>query len=465
MADYQPLPDDDESPASLREAADDYLRAALPGWAPSDAAVEVALRAAFADEGAVLYSLLREVETDRYRDFGTVVLGVPAGEATPATTTATFTARDDQGPYQIEAGLPLVIDAPGGPVAFEVVTDTTIANGDTTAAGVLVQALAGGSQANGATGTVMFDEPPAWLASVSIDAPASGGSDGQTDEEQLDAIKAHARLLHVAAILDEDYEMVAQQIDGVTRCLVLDLYDAGTDTPDVEGAVTLCPIDDTGAGVSPAKRTEVKTLIVERSVINDDELVYVIAPTLNAIAVKVTVARKAGYDDETITADVDAAVRDVGLSKRLWGQPELGQRRRWLQRRVVRLYQLSDVIDDAASVEYVDELQLAPALTVTAAAATDVFTSTAHGYSNDDEIYFTALTGGAPVTEGTAYYVRDAATDTFKIAATPGAGAIDITTDLTAGLVYRPQPANVTMTGPAPLPDVAVVLVTIVDPS
>ncbi len=65
-------------------------------------------------------------------------------------------------------------------------------------------------------------------------------------------------------------------------------------------------------------------------------------------------------------------------------------------------------------------------------ASSDVLTQTAHGYSNGDEVYFRALTGGTGLAIYTNYFVRDVTTDTFKLAATLGGAAIDFTTDITA---------------------------------
>jgi len=69
----------------------------------------------------------------------------------------------------------------------------------------------------------------------------------------------------------------------------------------------------------------------------------------------------------------------------------------------------------------------------TAAASTDVITCSGHGLGEGDEVFFTALTGGAGVTANVTYYARDITATTFKIAAAVGGAAIDITTDLTAG--------------------------------
>ena len=59
--------------------------------------------------------------------------------------------------------------------------------------------------------------------------------------------------------------------------------------------------------------------------------------------------------------------------------------------------------------------------------STDVVTSLAHGFSDTNTIVFYGGTVPSPLVEGTVYYVRDATTDTFKVAATSGGAAIDLT--------------------------------------
>lgn len=59
--------------------------------------------------------------------------------------------------------------------------------------------------------------------------------------------------------------------------------------------------------------------------------------------------------------------------------------------------------------------------------ATDVVSVPGHGYVNTDTIVFYGGTVPAGLTEGTIYFVRDATTDTFKVAASSGGAAIDLT--------------------------------------
>lgn len=68
----------------------------------------------------------------------------------------------------------------------------------------------------------------------------------------------------------------------------------------------------------------------------------------------------------------------------------------------------------------------------TAAAATELLTSVAHGLEVGDAIVFTTLTGGVGLALATVYYVVSApSADTFTVSATPGGAAVDITTDYT----------------------------------
>lgn len=68
------------------------------------------------------------------------------------------------------------------------------------------------------------------------------------------------------------------------------------------------------------------------------------------------------------------------------------------------------------------------------AATTDVISAVAHSLSDGDRVIFPTLTGGAGLTAASvAYFVRDKTADTFKVSATYGGAAVDITTAYTAG--------------------------------
>lgn len=84
--------------------------------------------------------------------------------------------------------------------------------------------------------------------------------------------------------------------------------------------------------------------------------------------------------------------------------------------------------------------------TLFTAAVTDVVTSAGHGLANGDVLILTTSnTLPAGLSAGTAYYVRDTTTDTFKLAATSGGSAIDITDTGTGTHRWHNPTATVTL--------------------
>jgi hypothetical protein len=74
----------------------------------------------------------------------------------------------------------------------------------------------------------------------------------------------------------------------------------------------------------------------------------------------------------------------------------------------------------------------------TAVASTDVFTSAGHGFTDGQRVRQEALPGlslPGNVTAGVTRYIRDATTDTYKLAATAGGAAMDVSSD-GAGVIY-----------------------------
>ena len=68
-------------------------------------------------------------------------------------------------------------------------------------------------------------------------------------------------------------------------------------------------------------------------------------------------------------------------------------------------------------------------------ASTDTVYCAGHGWSDTQKITFFGGTPPAPLVEGTVYFVRDSATDSFKVSASSGGSAIDLTAAPTFGCV------------------------------
>ncbi len=60
---------------------------------------------------------------------------------------------------------------------------------------------------------------------------------------------------------------------------------------------------------------------------------------------------------------------------------------------------------------------------------TDIFTSTAHGFTDGTQVVLRTSNGANPggLNETTAYFIRDSTTNTFKLTTSPGGTAIDVT--------------------------------------
>lgn len=65
--------------------------------------------------------------------------------------------------------------------------------------------------------------------------------------------------------------------------------------------------------------------------------------------------------------------------------------------------------------------------------STDLIHCVSHGYADATKIVFWGGTAPLPLVAGTIYFVRDATTDSFKVAATSGGGAIDLTAGASSG--------------------------------
>lgn len=73
----------------------------------------------------------------------------------------------------------------------------------------------------------------------------------------------------------------------------------------------------------------------------------------------------------------------------------------------------------------------------TGVASTDVITATGHTFANRDAVLFLDLTGGSGLTANTIYYVRDSATNTFKLATAPGGSVINFSSDISAATISK----------------------------
>lgn len=425
------------------------------GWQPSP--IEQWLLSAVARIGVENVVLAGRVPLEIFMYFGESVLNVPALQATNAVGSVTFTTIDADGPYTIVAGAQLDVDG----VAFTTDIDLVIENGDTTGT-VTVTSVDVGDETSGLVGTSVELLSPTLLfvSSVALDGLTTDGTDGETGEEYADRLADELPTLSEKAILLSDFATLARRNPAVGRALAIDHYNPTGPDPAAEGHVTIAVTDTLGGVLSGGTKDDIAAEL------SDDDnrvlnlVVHVIDPAFTTVDVAFTATMYDDWDAVTVAADAVAAV-EAFLDPGAWGRPTFGSGTDWIDETTLRRNDLIGVLYGVPGIRHVTALTLARVRTVTGVAATDVLTSTSHGYTDTTPVVFDALAGGAPLVNGTTYYVRDSTTNTFKVAATSGGAAINVTTDITSGTIRSLQSGDVTLTGPASLPLVGDVSATV----
>lgn len=361
---YSELDARDEDPAAILADGRETLATLVPGWAPSDGALDDGILAAMADELATLYALLRETATDYFRDIGEKAFLVPTGDPTPAQTTTTWTARAAAPPGGLElpAGTTIAISAPQGLIGFQTIEDLTLDEGETVLEDVAVVASEDGTQANGADGDVQMDDPLAWVLTVEVDAPAYGGDDGMDDETYMNNLVRAIAGLSRSPIMPADFERLALESSAVARCLVRDNYNDDTDTDDEELTVSLYPANAAGAVVGSLVKDEIAARAAAR--LSTNWVIVIADPTYTTVDADITVARvNTSIDPDELEAAVTAAISAGPLNPAQFGMPVGGDsfsdNASWRRREKVRRFELASAADAVQGVEYVLEVLIA----------------------------------------------------------------------------------------------------------
>jgi hypothetical protein len=237
-------------PEVLQQDAFDYLDAAIPGWVPNDGNLETILIEALSRMTAEARDVASAVPTDIFRYFGELV-GIPPQEASYAVASTDWTMINNAG-YTIPAGTQVGIQLTGDEIVpFEVVLDTVIAPGSTTALNVQIRAVDAGADSSdlAETNPVILIDTLDFVTTITMDAPGTtGGVDAEEDDAYLNRLRLRLQLLAPRPILARDYAIFAQDINGVERATAIDGYDpdhnlltanqssAETDTSGMEAA-------------------------------------------------------------------------------------------------------------------------------------------------------------------------------------------------------------------------------------
>lgn len=357
MARYISLPISVD-PAEITQQAYEYLQSLIPGWVPADGNLDAWLLQTTARLAADLREIARDVPEEIFRYFGEEVLLVQPKLSSYASFESTWTAVDTDG-YLIPAGTTIGVRLPTGDLApFVVIQDYSIPAGLTTVTGVVAVADDPGSEASGldTSSVVLIDSLP-WVSTIVGAAPTSGGADGETTDEYMDRLVDEIRLMSPRPIVPQDFAVMAQRVAGVERGYPVNLYDADTDTPDTEKAITVVVTDGDGEVVSGTAKDEVLDLLESQREVN--MLIFVRDPQYQDIDVAYTVMAMPDVNPVDLEPFIDAALEDY-ISPKHWGEVVQGTERIGIFRpeNVVRYFEVAYVINGVDGVDYIEALTI-----------------------------------------------------------------------------------------------------------
>jgi hypothetical protein len=245
--------------------------------------------------------------------------------------------------------------------AFSVVTAFTIPTGQTVAAAVAVQAVEPGAAASGITGAVETLDQLDFIASVTLNAPTSGGTDAETDDEYLNRLSDLLTLLTPRPILAPDFAtLVQREIDGIARATAIDLYNASTQTGNQPRCVTVVPVDASGNPCLATIKNQALSLLQSTREVNFQA--FVADPTYTTIDVAFQVMAYPGNLAADVAARVTTAITNW-LSPQNWGLPPYGDTsgRSWINDTTVRYLELAQTVNAVEGVHYIVSLTFAKA--------------------------------------------------------------------------------------------------------
>lgn len=350
-------------PDALAQDSFAYLSDLSGGvWQPADGNLDTWLIEATARQAAEVRDVAADVPPAIFRTFGQLASVAPF-DPVAAQAIVELTLRDDTG-YVLPAGTTFGIsDATGATHAFALADDETLPAGSL-GAPLTIQlaayALEPGSAANGITprpGNAYLLDALAYVASVELVAPTSGGSDGESDDAYMARLADELTTLSPTPILARDFAVLALSVQGVSFAAAINLYDPGPPAAtNVARAVTVVLADAAGEPVSGATKLAVDALLQSMREVNFR--IHEADPGYVAIDVAYTVGVEAGYDSAAVLDAVDAAVIAY-LSPASFATPRAGEiAGLWTPQPAVRYLDVGLVIQATDGVDHVTALTL-----------------------------------------------------------------------------------------------------------
>lgn len=354
MAEIYENPDIQVDSEELADEQFQYLEENWNGWTPASGNLDTWLLEIGARLGSEVGTLALIPPPAIWRTYGEQIVRFLPIDASPATALSTWTLGDDGG-HTIEAGTVVSVND----VPFEVSADIIVPPGETVGLGVEIVALDEGSFASGLSGPVLLeDSTTGYTAAIVLDAPTSGGSDGETDEEYADRLAVYTELFSPMPLTSTDLEKFVRLVPGVDRMLVLDNYRPpaapGGEAEDVALTFTIVPIDATGLPPSAGVLNTLMTMLQAARGMN--YAIWSMDPTYTSIDVNFEAVAYPEFDPADVNARGIAAIAQY-LEPYNFGAPLLGERRRWVLTDEIRHRELATVLNNVQGLDKVTLLE------------------------------------------------------------------------------------------------------------
>jgi hypothetical protein len=441
--------------AQLEQEGLELLEAALEGWDPAAGDQLFWANKAFSRLNAGVYGQAAKMERGAFKRFGEAIISIPPVQAAAATVESTWTMIDAAG-YTIPAGTQVTITASGETaVGFVTVGDVVVAP-EATMATVLLQAIETGVVGNDLPATEgvkpELSDALSFVKEITAEGVSAGGVDEEGEDAYLNHLVEEIQTFSTSLILPRDFEIDARSVAGVFRAKCIRNYDAAKKEEGVALCQSVFPIDAAGNPLTtPAKET---LLVRQEAKLLTDVQHHVADPEYTEVHVATSIVVQTGFDPATVIAAVKGRLAEY-FDPAKWGLPTQGDSGSgWENRTSVYRLELVSEEDRVGGVDRVVSVLLGSGVgkAFTVAASTDKFTSTAHGFLLGDAVVLrSGLVPGAPLATETVYFARDVETNAFKLTATEGGAAINITSDGSGTALKLSTAESLTLTGVAPL--------------
>lgn len=356
MTDFVRLPIETTPQAMLEEWAAE-MEAQIEGWIPALAEYEtIQAQAIIYRIVFPLLQLAANVDGTIFNEWGRSIVKVLPQEAEKATVTSTWTVTDAAG-YTIKAGTQVDIARSGDErIGFLVAEDVEIPVGKTaTEPGeVLLEAIEPGLEGNGLEGEGILIDALFFVTNIAIVGASSGGADEEDPSAYLGRLAETMQTFIEGVVIARDVAIIARNVPGIGRALVLDNYNAETEEDEEEKTTTVAVTDDEGEPATAEAKEALEAVLEEKREIN--YLFFVIDAEYHSLDVEAEIVPMQGYGKAEVAANVKAAIEDA-FSQARHGQQPPGDEASWVNSDKLRYQDLVTVVNNAEGMNYYSKLK------------------------------------------------------------------------------------------------------------